>query len=247
MTRAPIVEKIQNQTAKKIVLAGSGSAASYIGYKGALNFIEEAQKDSWLSYVPVPKKAIGVGSAVTATWLASLVAAPENKKYVWLGGAVSLLFSLSKNFLPGGGNGIGSGGDGGSHSQGANTGKDNGNQTSVNDGLMMQELKSSGFIDGIMKNNGYLKLSVGESLIYARVGGAFQGNDGNDTVEIYPNEILFLISNVPELKVVEIFRLIGDQEVITNKINPIVDHVHAENKTVVVHDRPFSVWGSVGS
>lgn len=244
---APIVEKIKNQTTKKAVLAGSGATAAHLGYTRALKFIEEEQQDSWLSYVPVPKKAIGVGAAVTGTFITSLVAAPENKKYVWIGGAVSLFFHLSKSFLPGG-TGIGSGGDGGSHSQGVNTGKDNGNQTSINDGLMMQELKSSGFIDGVIKNNGYLKLSVGESLIYARVGGAFQGDDdGNDTVEIYPNEILFLISNVPELKVVEIFRLIGDQEVITNKINPIVDHVHAENKTVVVHDRPFSVWGSVGS
>ena len=256
----------------KVSWGGSGFASSYLSHNTAKKILNDLEKNSWLGYVMPSgvKKVAAVGAAVVATGATSIAASfvsPENKKYVWAGGILSLILLLAQETM-----GSGSGGSIGNSREGVTDGSGEGQSTVRTDREVidsannfqsqstpqelidshnlpnpetMQELQRMGVIDAIVENNDTLKVTVGENTIYSPIGSAHVVDSSTEV--IFLDEVLFLIANAKEIKTVEIRRSFGDQGAIDSKIDQIKKQGEIYGKTVILHDTPFITWGTVGS
>lgn len=251
---------------------GSGFASSYLAHNKAKKILDDLEKNSWLGYVMPSgaKKIASFGVAVVATGATSVAASfvsPENKKYVWIGGILSLIILLTEQTM-----GVQSGGSIGNSSEGGNNGSGEGQSIiksgpevidSVNNfpiqntqqelidnnnfskSEIMEELQRVGIIDAIVENNATLKVTVGENTIYSPVGSAHIID--STTQVIFLDEVLFLIANAKEIQTVEVRRSFGNQDVIDSKVNQIINQAERFGKATILRDTPFITWGTVGA
>lgn len=257
----------------KVSWGGSGFASSYLSHNTAKKILNDLEKNSWLGYVMPSgvKKVAAVGAAVVATGATSIAASfvsPENKKYVWAGGILSLIILLAQETM-----GSGSGGSIGNSSEGVRDGSGEGQSTTRTDREIidsadnfqsqstpqqelidshnlpnpetMQELERMGVVDAIVENNDTLKVTVGENTIYSPIGSAYVVDSSTEV--IFLDEVLFLIANAKEIKTVEVRRSFGDQGVIDSKVNQIINQAERYGKTAILHDKPFITWGTVNA
>ncbi|BBM84470.1 hypothetical protein [Candidatus Uabimicrobium amorphum] len=251
------IDNLKESGITQVSWGGSGFASSYLAHSKAKQIMNSLEENTWLGYVMpgATKKVVAVGAAVVATGATSIAASiisPENRKYVWIGGFLSLILILTQEVV-----GIGSGGSIGNSSEGVNNGSGEGQSTipteqEVIDAIhnlpnqqTMQELKKTGFIDAIIENNNTLIVTVGDDVIYSPIGSAYIVD--SSTMEIFLNEALFLIANAQQVENVEIRRNFGNQDNINSTIDRILDQAQKYNKITILRDKPVISWGTVNA
>ncbi|WP_372365409.1 hypothetical protein [Candidatus Uabimicrobium sp. HlEnr_7] len=248
------IESLKDSAVTKVSFTGSGFAASYLAHSKAKDTLNNLEKNSWIGYVMPSgaKKWFAIGAAIISTGTASIAASflsPENKKYVWIGGVLSLILILSQEAV-----GISKGS--GSSDEGVDKGSGDGNSilptekeiiNTINlpKSKTIQDLKKVGFIDAVIENNNTLKVTVGDDIIYSPIGSVYITD--SSTMEIFLEEVKFVISNFQEVKTVEIFRNFGNQQIISSRIDQIVNHAEENNKIIILREKPFTTWGSIHS
>lgn len=227
-----MINKIENEKIKKASWVSMGVGTSFITIEKANKYIDKLQNESWLGYVPIPKKALSFGAAIATTYLTSILAKEEDRKYVWLGFFITVFFIGTNHLLETGGvGGFGSGGDGNENSS---TGDENLTVEQQNE--ILSDLQKEGVIDEISANP-HLRIRV-HSDAYLLLGG-FSSLSG----EIFKNEIITILIRMNNIETLELFYGIDQNQLeVGRRIEELKRIAIKQNKKVTIHDDPFLSW-----
>ena len=225
-----MINKIKNESIKKAAWLSMGVGTSFLTMEKSKKYLDKLQQESWLGYVPIPKKGIAITSALATTYLTSLLAKEEDRKYIWFGFLVTMFF-IGTNELLGLGNGNGNDGN---KLIGQNGTSESTELSREQQDAIMQDLEHDGILNIISSEN-HIKILISDNGYTLRSGSQYPAQ------EIFRNEILTIMARMP-IASCTLFKNIGNQQLIEARTKELENFARSQGIEVQVVNSPLLDW-----